>query len=254
MENTTIDTTSLREKNPDSPWLFPIRMENSARIEWKENIVEAISAFKAPITEATWISCVRRKLIAAETPEEQQRLEQWWSTGWRETPTLPNAATKPIPIMAVRQNALGETLEAIYPTNNIALKALGCHKKQLARMCNGEELPMNKGIKLIPMREKNVTVLGLVEGYKWTLFAPDNTVIAQSKTLKNIAEYLQLTYRQTHYAYTRHNGIFSSGMWMWNDEHGLTPIAPDGNFLPEDWRESLVTPNTIILKQGIVNF
>lgn len=238
-----IDTSTLRQKNPENPWLFPVRMENSSRIEWKENIVEALACFKAPITESTWLHCLRRKLIAAETPEEQKKLEEWWSIGWKETPQLPNGETKPNPIMRVRQNALGETLEKIYPSNTIARQDLKCNKKQLAQLCEGIEMAFARGIQLRPMRKKETNYMGAVDDFKWTLFAPDNTILMRAKTLKEIAAKMNISYSSAHYACKARNGVLASGNWFWNDEHGLVPTAPNGEVLPDDWREKNLPKN-----------
>lgn len=229
---------SMRQKNPESIWLFPVRMENSSSIEWKPNLVEAIACFKKPITEATWKECVRRKLIAAETPEEQELLAQWWDKGWKETPQLPYIASYGNPMLCVRQNALGETLEKIYPTNSSAMEELGCNRKQLVHMCNGVEMPFARGIKIIPMREKTDFRIITQDKTRWTLFSRNNTIITRTKTMAEMAKFLGVNQHFIVDIYRKRPAVFFNGDWLWYDEWGLIPTAPNGEVLPEDWRES----------------
>lgn len=227
-----MDTTT------NSKWLFPIRMENSKGIEWVENIVAALGKFKAPITQATWEHCLRRGVISAATKEQQQLLWSWWTVGWQETPTLP-ASWGPNPVMRITHQALGKTLEMIYPTIHKALEALKCVRETLYDTAQG--LCRNS------MFDGEVRLMKQVAEKElpyppWTLFAADNTIEGYFQNKCELAAYVGLHYSDIAKAHYNAWNRLSDGRWFWYEQWGIFPISPDDEVLGRNWREKY-SPN-----------
>lgn len=235
MENTkyNIDLTEHRKRNPDNEWYFPVRMENSKGIVWVDNVLIALSRFKAPITQATWTNCLRRGVIDAATPEETAKLHNWWTEGWKYTPPLPEGWGS-IPVARVAEQPLGKTLELVYPNLHTAAEAVQYDERALKRIMRHERANPWGNIELIPMRAIPANEPNL----PWTLFAADGTIEGQFKNRLKMAEYLNTSPRTIDWAHSHNWNELSSGRWFWCDHWGLRPITPQDEILEWDWRRT----------------
>jgi len=217
----------------ESKWLFPVRMENSKSIEWVEDIVEAFSKFKAPITQATWEHCLRRGVVGAGTPEHNKLLREWWNTGWQEMPILP-AKWGGTPVMKITQQVLGQTLELIYPTIEKTCEALGCGFRAFRDIAQGIHPNRYFDGEVRPLRQIAAKELPYPP---WTLFAADDTIIGYFQTKQEMADYLGIHHKIIDVAHNNNWNKLASGKWFWCERWGFMPISPDDEPLGSNWRE-----------------
>ena len=233
----TFSTERLREetKNLNSKWMFPVRMENSGSIVWVESIVEALSKFKAPVTESIWRNLIEKGYIAAELVEEQERLKQWWEQGWYDMPPMESKNHHGTPICEIKQTPMGDTLHMIYPSFTMWSREKGYKDYGTAYRA------LVKLLKTAPIYYKPLKKLRFgraVEKEKhWILFAPDNTIIEQFNTKKEIREYLNCTITDLDRWIATPGHQMLNGCWIWKNDWGLIPVAPNGEALPSDWRQ-----------------
>lgn len=238
--NIDINLTILRQKNENfhSKWLFPIRMENTKEIKWVANIVECLGKFKKPIERTTWEHLLRQKTIRAQTPEEQQLLEQWWDKGWAETPQLPTITHWGNPILRIGLTGMGETLEVVYPTLTSAGANMKLDKRRILGLCTGKFPNPDPTMRLMMLR-KSSDVRAVVKGEKqkpWTLFAANNTILGFFDTKQQMADFLGISPRSIDWAHQKHWNQLEDGKWVWLNQWGLVPISPADKALECDWR------------------
>lgn len=235
-----IDTSQLRAKNKiTSEWIFPIRMENSAHIVWVENIVRALAQFKQPITQTMWEKCLSNGSVAAELPEEQQQLRQWWSKGWKEMPILPQVTSYGTPICEVRRNVMGENLDIVYPTIQIFQEQHKIKHHKDAYLLIKDTNAQNGSLYYKALRHMT-SETELRKEPIWTLFTPDNKVMAHFVTKQELTKYLGCNRKQVDVVVTAKDHRFLTGYWIWKDDWGLVPVAPNGMPLPINWRQNTV--------------
>lgn len=224
----------MRMKNQkyNNQWMFPVRMENSLGIEWVDDIVCALSKFKKPITETTWRQVLDRGILAAETPEENQMLRDWWYSGWDQLPLLkPRAGT---PICEINKGPMGDTLSLVYPTIRSFNEIHHLSERDGFIYLTGTYADK----RYLPLREMHYTKVEMSNEPVWTLFTPDNKVVRHFVTKKEMADYLQCNRKQVDVVIESWDHRFLSGYWIWKDDWGLTPIAPNGSLLPSNWRQN----------------
>ena len=226
----------LEKKNLpyNSKWLFPVRMENSRDIRWVSNIVEAFGKFNRPITRAIWERCLRTGNIAAETPEENKLLWEWWDKGWQEMPTLAKESDKGTPVLQFAATPLGDTLEVVYPTMKLLQKDLEMQRTQFYRVVTNRE---TDGIHWYQMLRQTSAPIELDnDRTKWTVFTPDNIIAGRFRTKLEMAEFLGCSRKQVDVTIATDDHQFYGGYWLWKDDWGFTPITPKGEQLPVTWR------------------
>lgn len=218
-------------------------MENNSNIVWAKNIVEVFARMKKPIEESTWRNLLRQGILRAGNAEDQEKLEAWWDTGWKETPTLPNKAGVAKPIMKVRQSALGDTLAAVYPRAAL-LAAEGIAESRVSAMCNGRRYPEYDWY-IIPLREitDGRYVGSRFSSLPWTLFAADHTIIGQYATQKEMCWNNGISIEDAYRAHKYNFNELADGRWFWMDDWGLLPITPQDEFLDFDWRTKNLSKN-----------
>lgn len=245
--NEHIDLQRFREDNaklPPSPYWFPIRMETNKLVRWVPNIVEAIASFKRPIDQQAWETLLRLEKLTAETPEENDLLRSFWNGGgWKTLPQLPYSG-KSNPVCRISENALGETLEVIYPSINSAFEHLEDEKAPSYILNFKKQMlglyPYTLDYIYRPLRAIEKPAQDRREGYlrdKWVLFDTNDRIVGFYHSAKEVGAACGYTARQVTYAHANRYNTLLNGMWVWNIEWGPIPHTPEGNPLPENWRD-----------------
>lgn len=247
METNTLTNSRLAAQRAKyahlgSKWLFPVRMENSSRIEWVDTIYHALGKFKAPITQTMWDTCLRTGRIVAATPEEQNLLQRWWTEGWAETPQLEERATSvPCPILQVGHSALGETLELIFPSITHFTEHWGLNRRLTQKALHNIPVPQiaDKSFKTaFPTATDRIATK---EPYRWILFDPDDNPVRTFTKKTEIVDYLQCGRKLVDVTVVSPSHAFSTGYWLWKTDWGLVPTSPKGVELPH-WEKQLPQP------------
>ena len=229
-------------------WLFPIRMENANKIEQVDNIVECFAQFKRPCGQGAWEHLLRQRLIDAYNEHDRNLLRQWWNEGWQYTPKLAYAPQKPIPVMRIGHGPLGDTLETVYPTLRSFCSEQGCHKETAIRAAEGKKDLFSPHWSIRLARETISAKAKLTlepKELRWTLFAPDNTILGQYRTQADCVAQTDLTRGKIDAAHKRHMNRLSDGRWIWCDNWGIMPISPDDEPLGMNWRETYAPENRV---------
>lgn len=229
----------LRARNPDNKWFFPIRMENKTSIKWKANIVECFGSFRKPIDELSWAQLLRRGQIAAETPEEQKKLEQWWTIGWQEMPQLPLIKGLSNPVMRIRETMNGRNLDLVYPSLRSAERGEGMCKEHIEVLSLGVWTKITSDYQFALMRTHNRSKFMLRQENQlpWILFAPDNTILGEFRTKEELIAASGFTEYKVLDTQNNNWNELPNGKWFWNTKWDLMPITPHDEPLGKNWRE-----------------
>lgn len=241
-QTSTVDLSEMRRENQDSPWLFPVRMENSSKIEWKPNIIEAFSSFKKPIDAIIWDKLLRQKSISAATEQEQKMLERWWIDGWKETPQIKRKHTTATPILRLRDSLTGWDPYILYPTISIAAKDIKLTPYVLKMLCLGLDTEVQYADKLIAFKEltnaqaQDRQRVKDALGPRWTLFAADNTILGRFNFIGELAAAAQVEDYNLRKYHNENWNELPDGRWFWNNLWGSRPISPRDEVLGKDWQ------------------
>lgn len=230
------------EKNK---WMFPVRIEGSTGIVWKDNIVEALGRMKKPIDETTWYKLLDKGIIAAETPEQQELLRQWWQYGWQETPQLPHKNSTSIPVLQIQESALGPTLHTVFGNSAMAAKELKVDRDVVLRISDGKPRANfnNFAYKLLRHHNKGSIVNAQERKQLWTHFAANNIILGSYPTKQAMANAIGVTGHIIDVAHKKNWNELPDGTWVWCDDWGIMPISPQDEPLGMKWRQKYASPN-----------